>query len=88
MYWKIMFSWVWEFIKPIAAVLLKEGGKVLAQLALEAVKEFSTTDMRNDQKRDAAYDKVSRSLRTAGIEFGESAIRLAIEMAVSKIKQG
>lgn len=86
MWYKLLFSWVWEFLKPIAAILLKDGGQHLADVALMIVKELQNTDMSNVQKREAAFDKLWEEVKVQGWEFGESACRLVLETAVQRLK--
>ena len=78
----------WEFLKPLLKVYLTKAGKVLAIVALEAVKSVAASygDKDGATKRKAAFDIVRDNLTKQGIEMGTSFINAAIETAYIKYK--
>lgn len=89
---KVIFTWVWAFIKPFVKQLMSKAGPILAQAALAAVKATATNmaGASNDQKRDAAYSLIVSELKTQGInvgvDIGVSMVNAALEMAVQQLK--
>ncbi len=79
---------VLEFILPI---LKDQTAKLLADLlpiALEIVASLLTSNKSNEEKRNAAFQRINTIAKERGIEAANSTINLAIELAVTKIKQG
>ena len=91
---KVIFTWVWAFIKPFVKQLMSKAGPILAQAALAAVKATAQnmTGATNAEKRDAAYGLIVSDLKTqgiaVGIDVGTSMVNAAIELAVQKMKAG
>ena len=85
-WYKIVWSWIWDFIKPVAVALMKDGGEHLATIAMIIVKELSASNLSNAEKREQAVVKLTARVIQEGWKFGESAIRIVIEMAVQKMK--
>lgn len=89
---KVIFTWVWAFIKPFVKQLMSKVGPILAQAALAAVKATAANmaGASNDQKRDAAYALIVSELKTQGInvgvDVGVSMVNAALEMAVQQLK--
>jgi hypothetical protein len=88
---KIVFSNIWAFIGPFVKVFASAIGPVLASAAEQAVKEIAVSTLSGDQeRRDAAFSKVSSDLKEKGIAIGvqvtTSMINAAIEAAVQKLK--
>lgn len=86
---KVVFSGLWVWLQPIVMVLLKQGGDILLKMALDAVKITADgmSGATDNQKRDAAYSLILNNAKSAGITATTSAINLAIEMAVQKLKE-
>jgi hypothetical protein len=79
---------VLEFILPI---LRDQTSKLLADLlpiALEIVASLLTSNKSNEEKRNAAFQRINTIAKERGIQTANSTINLAIELAVQKIKQG
>jgi flagellar basal body L-ring protein FlgH len=79
---------VLEFILPI---LKDQSAKLLADIlpiALEIVTSLLTSNKSNEEKRNAAFQRINTIARQRGIQAASSTINLAIELAVTKIKQG
>lgn len=84
---KAISSGIWEYIQPIVVMLLSTVGKQLMVAALAAVANAAKQpNMNNQQKFDFATNEIKNALGTAGVAATESAINLAIEMAVRSIK--
>ena len=84
---KLYASNVWAFLLPIIKIFLSEIGPILRDAALAAVMTVATSDMSNEEKRNAAFSAILESLSKKGLQVGASAINLAIEMAVQKLKE-
>jgi hypothetical protein len=83
---KLLSSSVLDFIMPFLKFLLTQSGKILAEVALEAVTECNNLDLSNEDKRSEAFNKIIESLSLKGITLAKSIINLAIEAAVVKLK--
>lgn len=83
------FGAVGEFLKPILIMFLSKAGSSLAAIALTVVADIAAdkTNITNDDKRKAAFDKIKEQLISQGISVGTSVINTAIEIALQKIKQ-
>lgn len=85
---KLLFSSVWGFLKPLAAVFLSATGPILAKSAAAAVRsvEESKPAVPGHVKRESARQTIINDLKRQGIEVGaqvaESAVNAAIEAAV------
>jgi hypothetical protein len=80
-------SKLWVFLLPIIKIFMSQIGPVLAEAALAAVMTVATSDMSNEEKRNAAFSAILETLSKKGLQVGASAINLAIEMAVQKLKE-
>lgn len=63
--------------------------KLLAEIqsiALDIVSELASTDLSNEEKRKQAFNKIKQYALEKGIETKDSLINLAIELALTKIK--
>jgi len=79
---------VLEFILPI---LKDQTSKLLAEIlpiAMEIVSSLLVSNKTNEQKRHAAFTRIQTVAKERGIQAASSTINLAIELAVTKIKQG
>lgn len=74
------------FMDPFIKLLIKSGGEVLMEIALEAVKTMATTQMTNADKREAAVKQIMIMAQEKGLQAGENAIRGTLEMALAKLK--
>jgi hypothetical protein len=83
---KLIASNAFDFILPFLKFLLTESGKILAEVALQAVQDCEDLDLSNDDKRAEAFAKIFESLSLKGISLGKAIINLAIEAAVVKLK--
>jgi hypothetical protein len=88
---KLVFSWIWDFLKPFVAVLASAIGPVLAATAESAVKAVAEGALTGDkERRDAAFDLAVANLKTQGYQIGAqvtvSMVNTAIELAVQKLK--
>jgi hypothetical protein len=83
---KFIGSAAWDFLQPFIKLLLSQIGPILTQAAMEAVKIAASTDMDNTTKRDFAFGEIKANLTKQGISVLDSVINLAIEAAVTKLK--
>jgi hypothetical protein len=77
---------VLKFLMPIGREIAKSGGKLLIEIAVASVTTLATTDLTNEEKRDAAFKEITENAKAKGIEAGENAIRASIEIAVAQLK--
>ena len=83
---KVFFTSVWTWLKPVIMAVINYASKEVLDLALTVVKELAATDLSSSEKRDAAFDKIKEMLLAQGKDLGDSMINLLIELAVQKIK--
>jgi hypothetical protein len=77
---------VLEFIIPI---LRDQTARLLADIlpiALEIVSSLLTSNKSNEEKRNAAFQRINTIAKERGIEAANSTINLAIELAVTRLK--
>lgn len=88
-YFKAVSSGAWDFILPFIKILLSSSGQILAQVAMDTVKQIAINNSNapGAQKKAIAFDVISNSLTTQGIALGASVINMAIESAVQKLKE-
>jgi len=80
-------SSVWLFLRPLVVLLISESGKALAASAIRAVQEAQTdTTLSSAQKRGKAARTIKADMEAASYSVAESAINMALEMAVQKMK--
>lgn len=84
---KAVSSDVWQYIKPMVVLLLTTVGKELMAAAIAAVTKAAKSGLSNSAKREMAYQQIRSDMVAAGYQAAESAINLALEMAVQKIKE-
>lgn len=84
---KDAYEWALPIVKAALQSLLKGGGATLMDAAMNAVKAAEATDADGDSKWEMAYDAVKQTLESEGREVVKSAVNLAIEMAVAKLKE-
>ena len=86
---KLITSSVWTFLRPMVLLFLSQSGQILANAAMSAVAataESYGAGANGSDKRDAAYRLIVADLQRQGIQLGASAINMAIEAAVQKLK--
>ncbi|MGD9687242.1 MAG: phage holin, LLH family [Desulfobacter sp.] len=85
---KFILSQAWEFLAPFIRILLTKAGVLLAETAMTVVQEVETSLTASDgaAKRAAAFEMIQQELKGKGIELAANVIYMAIEAAVSKIK--
>jgi hypothetical protein len=85
---KVLFSDVWGFLAPFLRLFLTDAGRLLASSAMEVVTEIAETmlDKDGEEKRRAAFIRISDDLRSGGIRLGASVINAAIEAAVQRLR--
>jgi hypothetical protein len=74
-----------NFLKPLAAQILANGGTLLITSAVDAVTTAETTGGSGAQKLAAAQAKVVSDLTAGGIAIGMSAVNATIEAAVAAL---
>jgi hypothetical protein len=76
-----------RFFKPFAKGMLQALLGELADVAIVAVKEAAKMETwTNEEKRRRAFEMIKAEAIASGKEFKDSAINLAIELAVQLIK--
>jgi hypothetical protein len=55
---------------------------------MEIVASLLVSNKTNEEKRNAAFQRINTIAKDRGIQAANSTINLAIELAVQKIKQG
>ena len=87
---KIMGSSVWTFLLPFVRQMITQSGQILANVALQAVRDAMARGGTGADKRMFAFDKIVEDLKKQGIEAGKdigiSLINAAIEIAVQRVK--
>ena len=76
---KLFISEVLSVAKQIAIAQLKD-------IATYAVTEMQSTNMSNEDKRKAAFQKIKNYAVEKGVNAKDSLINLTIELALQKIK--
>jgi len=84
---RFIMSEMWAFLWPFIKILLTQSGKLLAQLAMQAVATMASSEMSGPEKREAAVALVKDGLKTQGVVLATSVINAAIEAAVLKLKE-
>ena len=90
-----MFGWIGRRVVDVAKALRdfvrSDAVKQLLSTALGAiaeqvVSELQVENLANGEKRQAAIQRISAKALEQGLEVKESAIRLLVEIVVSKLK--
>jgi len=77
-----------RFFKPFAKAMLQNLLGELAEVAIIAVKEAAKMETwTNEEKRKRAFEIIKSEAVARGKELKDSAINLAIELAVQLIKR-
>lgn len=79
---------IFSFLEPAVDALIRSGGTILADTALQVVTEIASDPsvVTNADKRNKAVQEIADRLKEKGIAAGENAINIALEGAVAKIK--
>lgn len=77
---------VWDFIKPVVAVIESEGGQILIAAAENAVAAGFSAKGDSSAKMTAALISFSAEVAAKGLPFMESQARVLIELALQKAK--
>ena len=80
------FNWVKPIFSAALKQLIKGGGATLVLAATNAVSAAQTAGGSGDEKYEMAFNAVKETIKDSGQEALDSAINLAIEMAVAKLK--
>ncbi len=76
-----------RFFKPFAKAMLQAILGELAEVAIVAVREMSKLEtLTNDEKRKRAFEVIKAEAIARGKALKDSAINLAIELAVQLVK--
>jgi len=76
-----------RFFKPFAMAMLQVIVGELAEFVIYVVQQLSTLDnLTNEDKRKAAFEAIKQEAKRRKLEIRDSAINLAIELAVQLIK--
>ncbi|MFA0745246.1 MAG: hypothetical protein LASZOEIN_002056 [Candidatus Fervidibacter sp.] len=76
-----------RFFKPFAKAMLEHLLGELSEVAILAVKEAAKMETwTNEEKRKRAFEMIKAEAIASGKELKDSAINLAIELAVQLIK--
>lgn len=90
MFWlkvKMFFSDVADFLVPFIKMFATASGKIILELAFQAVKEMATSGIPSGEKREEAFKKITVQLRDKEIEAATHVINYAIEAAYAKLKE-
>ena len=84
---KIVMSSIFNFLLPFVKMFLTASGKIVLELAMQAVKEMATTGMPSGEKREEAFKLITVQLKDREIEVAAHVINSAIEAAYAKLKE-
>ena len=84
---KDAYEWALPVVKATLQRLVSGGGAMLMDAALAAVKAAEETGKSGDEKWEMAFNAVKGTVESEGREVVNSAINLAIEMALAKMQQ-
>ncbi len=77
-----------RFFKPFAKAMLQAVLGELAEVAIVAVKEMAKLEtLTNEEKRKRAFEMIKAEAIARGKALKDSAINLAIELAVQLVKK-
>lgn len=80
------FNWVKPIFSAALKQLIKGGGATLIAAATNAVAAAQAHGGTGDEKYEIAFKAVKETIKDSGQDVVDSAINLAIEMAVAKLK--
>lgn len=89
---KLIMSKLWVFLKPFVVVFLTAVGQALADAATDAVAKAAgmPEDTTGVRRRATAYASIEEAMKAAGyqlgVDFTESMVNTAIEVAVQGLK--
>ena len=91
--WTTISDWFNKFVKAFKVfvkLVFDSGTKViigqLSNIALNTVTELASTNLSNEDKRSAAFGRITDYALKNGINVRDSLINLVIEMAVRAFK--
>ena len=85
---KFLSSSVWDFLRPLIAILLSSVGPILIEAATNAVLAAQQIpNATGDEKRAAATKAVVEVLTKKGFEVGVAVVNAAVENAVVALKK-
>jgi hypothetical protein len=78
-----------RFFKPFAKAMLEHVVGELADFVIYVVRTLMTVDnLTSEEKRKQAFEAIKAEAKRRRVELKDSAINLAIELAVQLIKRG
>lgn len=77
---------LWEFFLPILRTSLESTLSALLPIALDVVSSLASSGRSGAEKREAAVRQIQQIAVAQGLVAAESAVRLALELAVTKLK--
>lgn len=87
---KTFFSKLWgtlrDFLSNVFTATTSVVVSELKGIAINTVKELSSTDLSDDKKREQAFDAIYNYAIDEGLNVKDSVINLVIEMAVQYVK--
>lgn len=89
MFWlkvKAFFGAVGDFLIPFIKIFATESGKIILDLALQAVTQMAKTGIPSGEKREEAFKSIMVDLQSREIKAATSTIYYAIEAAYAKLK--
>lgn len=84
---KLILSAIGDFLLPFIKMFATASGKIILDLALQAVKEMATTGMPSGEKREEAFKMITIQLKDREIEAATHVVYAAIEAAYAKFKE-
>lgn len=83
---KIVMSDIWYFLEPFVKLFLTKSGQLLKDVALREVSALLSSSLTGEDKHKIAFNKIFYELKREGIDLGKSAINMAIEAALARLK--
>ena len=83
---KILRSNLWPYILPFLRRLMREGGTILAGIALTTVHAVESS-VPGTNKRELAIKIVKEQLKERGLAFAKAEIAAAVELAVISMQE-
>ena len=88
---KELFNKLLRAFKEFIAEVFDDTKKIIIaefkEFAVSVVLELAGTDLTNEEKRAAAFEKIKEEAKARGQEISDSLVGLLIEMAVQYIKK-
>ncbi len=83
---QLLFSPVWDFVRPLIARFMTANGRKLAEAAIEAVRLMEESELPGLTRLAHATAMIREVLRKEGIEFLTHEIHGAIHTALIRIR--